>query len=324
MSANLSIETNQKIVEAAKKLIVNCMGTQKDEKLLIVADEKTSELGYGFAVAGRACGFETTYVEAPAQTKGEPPAPVSAAMEAADVAFLLTSMSYSHVKARVAATEKGARIASMPMMTTEIAENYLDADYPFIKKVSAQLAALLTNAKTVRVVTEKGTDITFSIEGRGGLADTGQLTEKGALGNLPAGEAFIAPIEHIGTGKIVVDGCIAYLGPVKDDVMLTLKGGAIVSIEGGESAEGLKKFLEDKDDEAKGIAEFGIGANPGAKIIGHPLVDEKVWGTIHIAFGMNVTIGGARQSNIHYDCIINDPTVWVDDVMILDKGRHIY
>jgi leucyl aminopeptidase (aminopeptidase T) len=318
------MQANRKIVEAAKKLIINCMGTQKDEKLLIVADENTSELGYGFAVAGRECEIETTYVEAPAQSKGEPPAPVSAAMEAADVEFLLTSMSYSHVKARVAATEKGARIASMPMMNTEIAENYLDADYPYIKKVSEKIAGVMGSGKTVRVVTEKGTDITFSIEGRECHADVGLLTEKGALGNLPAGEAYVAPIENIGSGKIVVDGCIAYLGLVKDDVTLTLKDGFIVDIAGNESAKDLKTFLEDKDEEAWGIAEFGIGTNPGAKIIGHPLVDEKVWGTAHIAFGMNATIGGERQSNIHYDCIINEPTVWIDDVMILDKGKHIY
>jgi len=317
------METNSKIVEAAKKLIVNCMGTQKDEALLIVADEKTSELGYSFAVAGRECGFQTTYVEAPAQTKGEPPVPVAAAMEAADVEFLLTSMSYSHVKARVAATEKGVRVASMPMLTTHIAENFLDADYPYIQKVSVQLADLLTKGKTVRAVTEKGTDVTFAIDGRVAVADTGQLTEKGAMGNLPAGEAFVAPLENAGDGKIVIDGCIAYLGPVKDDVVLTLKDGNIISIEGGESADDLKKFLEDKDGESKGIAEFGIGTNPGAEIIGHPLVDEKVWGTIHIAFGMNATIGGVRESNIHYDCIIKEPTVWIDDVKIMDKGEHI-
>lgn len=299
------------------------MGTKPDEKLLIVADEKTSDLGYGFAVAGRECGLETTYVEAPAQSKGEPPEPVSAAMEAADVEFLLTSMSYSHVKARIAATEKGARVASMPMMNVVIAENYLDADYPYIKKVSEKLAGMMTAAKTVRVVTAKGTDITLSAEGRECHADCGLLTEKGALGNLPAGEAYFAPIENVGTGKIVVDGCIAYVGQVEDDIVLTLKDGYIKDIAGNKSAKMLKEFLADKDAEAWGVAEFGIGTNPGAKIIGHPLVDEKVWGTIHIAFGMNASMGGTRESNIHYDCIINNPTVWIDDEMVMKDGTHL-
>jgi leucyl aminopeptidase (aminopeptidase T) len=68
---------------------------------------------------------------------------------------------------------------------------------------------MLTNASKVRVVTEKGTDITLDITGRAAHADTGLLTEKGALGNLPAGEAYLAPLEDKGTGTIVVDGCIA-------------------------------------------------------------------------------------------------------------------
>lgn len=317
------MEANRNIVEAAKKLILDCLGTKTDEKLLIVADEKTFDLGYGFAVAGRECGINTTFVEATIQEKGEPPEPVAAAMATADVEFLLTSMSYSHVKARLEATEKGARIASMPMMNTEIAENYLNADYPYIKKVSEYYTALLSGADTVRVVTEKGTDITFDISGRDAMADTGLLMEKGALGNLPAGEAYIAPLENKGTGKIVVDGCIAYLGPTEDDVMIEMENGRITSISGGKSADALTEFLKDKDEESDGIAEFGIGTNPGAKIIGHPLVDEKVWGTIHIAFGMNSTIGGVRQSNIHYDCIINSPTVWIGEKKILDKGEHI-
>ena len=244
-------------------------------------------------------------------------------MAAADVEFLLTSMSYSHVNARIAATEKGARIASMPMMTTEIAENYLDADYPYIKEVSEKYADMLTNAKTIRVVTDKGTDVTIDIEGRSAHADTGDLTETGALGNLPAGEAYLAPLEDGTNGTIVVDGCIAYVGPVVDDITLVVKDGRIADISGGKSAEALKEFLKDKDEEADGIAEFGIGTNPGAKIIGHPLVDEKVWGTIHIAFGMNASMGGTRQSNTHYDCIINQPTVFIDDVKILEKGEHI-
>jgi len=315
---------NHDIIEAAKKLIIDCLGTKENENLLIVADEKTFELGYNFALAGRQLNINTTFVEAPIQSKGEPPKVVSAAMEAADVEFLITSMSYSHVQARINATEKGARIASMPMMNKHIAENYLNADYPFIKKVSDQLSKIMTKACKIKVTTEKGTDISFLIEGREGHSDTGLLIESGALGNLPAGEAYIAPIENVGTGQIVVDGCIAYVGPMKDDVTLFLKDGRIESIEGNESAKDLKTFLADKDNEALGIAEFGIGTNPAARIIGHPLVDEKVWGTIHIAFGMNTSMGGTRNSDIHYDCIINKPTVWVDDVKIIDKGVHIY
>jgi leucyl aminopeptidase (aminopeptidase T) len=83
--------------------------------------------------------------------------------------------------------------------------------------------------------------------------------------------------------------------PWRTTSFYTVQDGRITEIEGRVSAQKLRDFLEDKDSEAYGIAEFGIGTNPARKIIGHPLVDEKVWGTVHIAFGMNSSIGGVRS-----------------------------
>lgn len=318
------MKLNETIVSAAKNLITNCLGAKPDEKILVATDDGKIDIAYCFAKAGRELGIETVLVDSKAQSKGEPPVIVSNAMLEADVEFLITTMSYSHTKARGAANEKGARVASMPMMTMELAENYLDADYKFIKEVTKKIADRIDVTDTVRVVTEAGTDLTFNLGGRKCQIDDGDLTAPGCIGNLPAGEAYIAPVETTGDGKLVIDGVIAYLGQVKDPVELTLKGGRITEINGGVSAQALKDFLKDKDDEAVGIAEFGIGTNPKAKLIGSPLLDEKVWGTIHIAFGGNKFMGGLRESNIHYDCIINAPTVYLDGTAILDKGKHIY
>lgn len=318
------MELNQKIVGAAKNLILNCLGTKQDETILVATDDGKIDIAYCFAAAGRELGIETVLVDSHAQKKDEPPLIVSNAMLEADVEFLITSMSYSHTKARGAANEKGARVASMPMMTLELAENYLDADYKFIQEVTRKLAGEINGTDEVRVVTAAGTDMTFKLGGRPCEIDDGDLTAPGCIGNLPAGEAYIAPLEDTGDGILVIDGVIAYLGQVKDPVKLTLEKGRIVDIAGGQSAKDLKEFLADKDEEANGIAEFGVGTNPKAKLIGSPLLDEKVWGTIHIAFGTNLFMGGTRQSNIHYDCIVNAPTVYLDGKMVLDKGEHIY
>ena len=318
------MNTNSKIVEAARNLIKNCLGTQQDEKLLIVTDDGKIDIAYCFAQAGRELGIVTVLVDSQAQTKGEPPTIVAQAMQQADVEFLLTSMSYSHTKARGAANDKGARVASMPLMTVELAETYLDVDYSYIKQVTAKLAEMITQADHIRIVTEAGTDLSFRLGGRECHIDDGDLTQKGCIGNLPAGEAYIAPLESTGDGILVVDGVIAYLGQVKDPVTLKLDGGRITEISGGVSAAELKNFLSDKDEEAWGIAEFGIGTNPKAKLIGNPLLDEKVWGTVHIAFGTNKFMGGERLSNTHYDCIIKAPTVYLDGKTIMDKGVHMY
>lgn len=316
----------ENIKESAKTLMRQCMGVKDGETVLIVTDEKRKEIAYPFVDAGRELGYDTVLVETNSQSKGEPNSIVTEAMANADVEFLITSMSYSHTHARGKAQGNGARLASMPMMTDEIAEKYLDANYKKIKEVSEKISDMLTNTEEVRVTTPAGTDLTFSVKGRTCLPDTGDLTEKGSLGNLPAGEAYIAPIENTGTGTFVCDkgDVIAYLGAMKDKVTMTLENGRIVNIEGGQSAQELRDFLSDKDEESNGIAELGIGTNPHVDLIGHPLVDEKVWGTIHIAFGTNKFMGGTRVSNIHYDCVIKNPTLYLDGKAIIKDGEHIY
>ncbi len=67
--------------------------------------------------------------------------------------------------------------------------------------------------------------------------------------------------------------------------------------------------------EAFNVAEFGIGTYPGARIVGNILMDEKMYGTVHTAFGNNST------TNIHIDVIITKPTVYVDGRMMIRDGE---
>ena len=50
------------------------------------------------------------------------------------------------------------------------------------------------------------------------------------------------------------------------------------------------------------------------------LEDEKVLGTVHIAFGNNRGFGGNVDVPIHLDGMIIDPTVTIDGVMVMEKG----
>jgi aminopeptidase len=69
--------------------------------------------------------------------------------------------------------------------------------------------------------------------------------------------------------------------------------------------------LTDVDDEARVIGELGIGVNPGARITGNMLEDEKSLGTSHIAFGNNAGFvgGGKNNSKIHRDYLFYRPTI---------------
>jgi len=78
---------------------------------------------------------------------------------------------------------------------------------------------------------------------------------------------------------------------------------------------------------ARNLAEFGFGTNPEAKLIGNVLQDEKVLGTVHIAFGDNTSYVSDSNSNkcsIHWDTISESPTVWFDGKKVLDNGEPLF
>src|SRR5205823_633010 len=127
------------------------------------------------------------------------------------VVFATTTYSISHTQARLAATAAGVRIAGMRGFTESTARA-MSVDYGLLRRCGARLAAALTAAESCRITSAAGTDVTLSIKGRHAIADDGNLQEPGAFGNLPAGEAYVAPLETFGDGTIVFDGALADYG----------------------------------------------------------------------------------------------------------------
>ena len=310
-------------LKAAKTVIRDCMMVKEDEKLLILTDMGKLDLASAFAEAGNDLGVNTVMVCGPVQMGGEMPELCAAALDKADVALLITSGSFTHTKARAAASERGCRIASMPTITEEIVNKTLTADFNEVERIGLILTEKLTKCSKIHVTTKLGMDVTLYCDGRTGLADTGKLGDKGAFGNMPAGEAMVAPIETKGDGTIVVDGVVVGMGILKSPLTITLENGRIMNVTGEQAAE-FETFINQFDDAAKHVCEFGIGTNANCHIMGNPLVDEKIFGTIHIACGNNLFMGGKQDSNMHYDMIINEPTVYLDDECVIKDGKHIY
>lgn len=71
----------------------------------------------------------------------------------------------------------------MPELTREIAERAIDVDYEELRRLSRELAELLTEASEVRLVTPAG-ELVMDIGGREALADDGNLRDPGEFGNL--------------------------------------------------------------------------------------------------------------------------------------------
>ena len=53
------------------------------------------------------------------------------------------------------------------------------------------------------------------------------------------------------------------------------------------------------------------------------LEDEKILGTVHVAFGASAGIGGTVSVPIHLDVVVVDPTLDVGGTRVLDAGRWV-
>ncbi len=120
-----------------------------------------------------------------------------------------TSKSLSHTKARKAATDGGARGATLPGVTASMLARLMACDFETLQRRSAELARLLTGAGEARITCPRGTDLRLDLTGRDGIADDGDLTGERAFGNLPCGEGFTSPL---GAEGRMVTGCLASIG----------------------------------------------------------------------------------------------------------------
>ncbi|WP_406796598.1 MULTISPECIES: aminopeptidase [Brevibacillus] len=308
------------LIESSKAILINCLALQANETFLVVADERKRDIGEAIWEAGKQLGAEAMLMVMKEREKSgqEPPAAVAAAMKSADVVVCVTQHSLTHTKARKEAAANGTRLATMPAITEDMfLAGAISADYTQVKALTERVTEMLTRASTVRIE-KAGKSLTFSIADRNGVPSTGMYVNPGESGNLPSGEAYIAPLEGTAEGQILVDGSIAGIGKIDSPLLLTIQNGRITEAE-GTSAERLLQMLGDQD--GRMLGEFGIGTNDKARITGVVLEDEKVYGTIHVAFGSNNTFGGTIVAGVHIDLVVKEPDVYLDDKCIMKNGK---
>ncbi|HKZ93410.1 MAG TPA: aminopeptidase [Candidatus Bathyarchaeia archaeon] len=312
---------NLSIMKGARVAVETCMKTQSEETVLVVTDTHRLRIAEAFAYAAASIGAKTvTTIMEPAQEHAkEPPKPVAEAMKAAQVVLIPTTKSLSHTDARRAATKAGARIASMPGITEDMMRiGGLTANYQQVAALTDKVTAILGKAKTVKITTPSGTDLTMSVEKRAPLPDTGLYHKTGDWGNLPAGEVCLAPVEGTTNGVWIIDSMGSI---VTQPLKVTLKDGWAKRFDGPDASK-LENMLKSADKNAYNIGELGIGTNSKARITGNILEDEKVLGTVHIALGDNTSYaGGHTKSKIHLDGILFQPTVKVDSRLLMQKGK---
>lgn len=317
--------SNKDLTNASLIALRDCMGLQKQETLLIITDEIKREIGLALHDAGKTLCKESLLIEIKSREINgqEPPAQVAALMKTVDVVVCPTAKSLTHTDARREAVKFGVRVGTMPGITIDTMVRCLNADYNKIIALTDFIAAKMVGVKNIKVVTEKGTNVTMPVANRMIIPSKGVLKNKGESGNLPSGEVFLAPWEDQTNGKVVIDGSMAGIGIVETPIVVDIINGYAETITGGKEANLLTEMLDKVGRDARAVAEFGIGTNYKAILTGQILEDEKVFGTIHIAFGNNITMGGRIAVSSHLDGLVKEPDVYFDDVLIMKKGKML-
>ena len=329
----------------AKQAIENCLKIQEGEKLVIITDKETLEIGTALKTAAEKITKTIEFYvledfgERPEDGSNplKCPEKIFESLNTADKSIYcakgkkneLQSLRMPLIKK---VFEKGVKHVHMPGITMEMMETGMNSDYAEIERISKKVYEIVKDAKEITVETEKGTSLTAKFDPElKWLCSFGDPAErKPYFCNLPDGEVFTSPADV--NGHVVVDGCLGdefgkYGDIEKTPVELDIKGGRVVKgsvkCTNKQLEEELNKYIFETDENSDRIGEFAIGTNIGLdKIIGDLLQDEKFPG-VHIAWGDSYPekTGAKWKSNAHCDGVMRKPTIIVDSKIIMEKGE---
>ena len=312
--------------EGARILVGICADVREGENVTLATDPERREIADAIAAEVRAVGATPSLILSPPRTidNEEPPAAVAAAFAASDVVYLPVTLAMAHTRAVRDAIGSGARVVSMTAFTERMMrEGGLFTDFRARRPVCDALADRLTAGSRLTVTNPAGTSVTMSLEGVSGNSHACLLDGPGFTA-VPNIEANCAPAQGSANGRFVVDGSIPYygVGVVREPVTFEIEGGFVQSITGGEQADFLDRLLAAQDDPwVYNVAQFAFGLNPDCvELTGEMLNDEGVNGTVHMGVGTSANLGGTVSAKTHFDAIIREPTVVIDDEVVLEAG----
>ncbi|WP_228551157.1 aminopeptidase [Sporosarcina cascadiensis] len=300
-----------------KGLMSTNFSLDRSASILVLTDRSTEDVGRKFESALKADEWKTDLFVMEDRTKSgeEPSVEAARHMLKYDMVFCLTKHSLTHTVARKQANAKGISVITMPGISEDMFLNgAMRADYSRVEQETIEMTEKLNTFQQVTLYTGSNHKLIIPIGDRQGIASTGVFKEKGMSGNLPSGEAYVAPLEGQAEGTIEINGSIAGIGLVQEPVVLTIKKGCLTEATGTDGEKLLSLLGQES---GRLLCELGIGTNHAARLTGKILEDEKAYQTAHIAFGSNHTFGGMIKSTVHIDCVTKQPRIeWDSNISI--------
>jgi len=198
-------------------------------------------------------------------------------------------------------------------------------DTPRLQAFMRRVAQRTAQAHTMRVTTPAGTDVSFEIDPTHYVAcDCGDASQPAV--HMLTGQINVVPRFGSIQGTIVFDGCVTPpFGRIPDQpIRLTVENGIIKSVEGGQDARVYEEHLRQFNDPGMfKMAHIAYGFNPGAKLTGNIVEDERVWGATEWGIGYVSEIDApphGQDAVSHSDGICLRSTVWLDGHCIMEEG----
>lgn len=322
----------QKLNEAALTVVKTCMEVRRHESVLVIADPSTSEIGQELYRVSSEISENVLLVIMPFTRHhgDEPPSSVAELMRTQNVVLAPTKFSITHTKARIQACKDGARIATMPGITSKLfASGGMLADFNSIRESINRFGIHLRRRKKVRVTSPEGTDIRFEVNPRTwNKEDSGICNRPGMVTNLPAGKIFNSLIQGTAEGDLYIDGSFDSI-ILSEPLRFKVNGGIATDIKGGPEAQRVRhlfaeaaNLMPSKDQSSVWtISQFGIGLNPNSRLIGNALEDEKVLGSCYFSIGLEGSKIEGNHSGILTNGIIKQPTIFIDGEPLVISGE---
>jgi aminopeptidase len=332
------ISFDPELTPGAQNAVRTCLHVQPAEKVTLITDQATSEIGAALAAELRKAGCTYNafvledYAERPLTTQ---PQAVLDDMESSQVSIFAAQAQQGELPARMQMTDvvnrRGMRHAHMVNISREIMTHGMRADYLEVDRISQRVWEMASAAKDIWATTPAGTNIVARLNPQYKWIKTSGIISPLKWGNLPGGETFTTPGEVNGT--FVVDGvvgdylCARYGDLRSTPLTLRIEKNRLVE------AESRNRDLEKEfwnythtDENSDRVGEFAIGTNIGIlDVIGNILQDEKIPG-VHIAFGnpYGAHTGADWFSSTHIDVVGRDFDISIDGIKIMRYGKFLF
>lgn len=324
------------LMPGARNAIETCLAVRKGENVALIADEISKPVAASLTAALENCGARSnaflleSFGPRPVR---EAPEEVLEALEKADVGILCMTPQPGELGARMAIVKvverRQIRYAHMIGVNAEIMQEGMRADYKMVDRLSDKLRERMLQAETLTVKTEAGTNIAAHFDAGLDWVKTSGLISPRYWSNLPAGEVFTTPATVDGTFVCDATAGDHFNGKYGDlqstPLLLEIKEARLTGVEC--KRKDLEKEFWDychTDQNSDRVGELAFGTNLGlSRMIGILLQDEKFPG-VHLAFGdpYGSQTHADWASKTHVDVLTRNCDVWIDDDLVIQRGRY--